>query len=707
MSNGIKRTPAPKNTCNSLPALSVDSEYRTGQSDMVEQFYVPCLGSSHHYDRAVGYFRSSVFTLIHQEIAEFAKNDGKMRIICSPHLTSEDIQALSEGYENREEVLSAAIARDVDILLDDKDLLDRTAALATLVAHGVIDVKLAIRPAEMGLYHEKIGIFKDHDGNGISFTGSSNETWNAWHEHGNFESIEVFCSWKNQSEEERVRRHSRYFDDLWNDSVDRVEVYDFPKAVRDKLCQISHDDLDNIQWSKFQKKRKTQADPESNKRTPFEHQVASIANWKVNGNRGIFEHATGSGKTFTALLCIRDHIEHGGVALVLVPSKLLLRQWLKEVTSELPEAIRLKAGDGSTRWKKRGVLANFTSDDPDLGPRIIVATMQTASSSQFISKITPGSHLMLVADECHQTGSPENSKLYQIDAGKRLGLSATPTRYGDIDGTNCMLTYFGGILEPVFTLQDAIKAGRLVHYDYFPQDVRLTDQEEEEWREYSDKITREVARSSRDGDGKPILSDYVKLLLIQRSRVAKKAANKVILGLNTLKDAYRDGDWWLVYCEDQEQLTLMLKMLQNAGLPANEYHTSMDSDQDATLEWYRKHGGIIVSIRCLDEGVDIPEITHALILASSQNPRQFIQRRGRVLRVAPNKRKAVLYDAIVMPTNDKSNCDFLPLIKSEFCRAVEFANGANNKTAAARLRKIAIEINLDIELLANLGTEEN
>ena len=177
------------------------------------------------------------------------------------------------------------------------------------------------------------------------------------------------------------------------------------------------------------------------------------------------------------------------------------------------------------------------------------------------------------------------------------------------------------------------------------------------------------------------------------------------MAIKIIKNQYNDGEKWLVYCEDKEQLKVVLNGLQNENIDAIEYHTSMTSSMSETLKWYKNFGGVLVSIRCLDEGVDIPDISHALILASSQNPRQFIQRRGRVLRKAKNKYKAVIHDAIVTPLNLEVDPEQYSLIKGELCRSIEFAKSALNKTASAELEILAINLGLNIQTLALDGVE--
>ena len=294
-----------------------------------------------------------------------------------------------------------------------------------------------------------------------------------------------------------------------------------------------------------------------------------------------------------------------------------------------------------------------------------------------------------------------------LNAGSRLGLSATPIRYGDPEGTRQILEYFGGVIPPPITLADAIEAGRLVPYEYLPHALNLTAEEADEWREYTDRIRREIVKIKPDEVGARPISEKAKMLLIQRSRIAKKAAAKVRLARDVLRAHFEKGQSWLVYCEDAEQLAQVLAVLRQEGMDPVEYHSKMDGDRAATMSWFRSFGGIMVSIRCLDEGVDIPDVSHALILASSQNPRQFIQRRGRVLRRAPNKQVAVLHDAIVVPVSADEEPEQISLLKSELVRAIEFADHAINKGAGAELRDIAINMGIDPDGLLDSGVEED
>ena len=149
--------------------------------------------------------------------------------------------------------------------------------------------------------------------------------------------------------------------------------------------------------------------------------------------------------------------------------------------------------------------------------------------------------------------------------------------------------------------------------------------------------------------------------------------------------------------------------LKEEGFSPLEYHTNMNGNSTATLEYFKNFEGILCSIKCLDQGVDIPKISHAIILASSQNPRQFIQRRGRVLRTYKDKYKAVIYDAIIMPVSLEHEPEQFSLLKSEFQRSFQFANTATNSSAAIELASLAIELGIDPEevgLMYTYGIEE-
>jgi superfamily II DNA or RNA helicase len=312
----------------------------------------------------------------------------------------------------------------------------------------------------------------------------------------------------------------------------------------------------------------------------------------------------------------------------------------------------------------------------------------------------------MVADEVHRLGAKAARRLFEVDTGPRLGLSATPERAGDPEGTAALMAYFGGVVPPPFSLEDAIKAKALTPYAYHVHMVRLDHDERDAWNRLTDRFRHLYARAAAGGDLEEGLGARLKLLLIQRARIIKGARAKPPLAAEVVGAHYRPGHRWIVYCDDQRQLGEVKTALHGRGLPdVYEYHSAMPSDRERTLETFNERGGVVISIRCLDEGVDIPAVSHALILASSRNPREFIQRRGRVLRRAPGKLLAYVHDVVVTPDLDDDDAFGESVLKGELARAIEFGEHAINPAAVADLKRIAAAAGLDWSALTENGFE--
>jgi superfamily II DNA or RNA helicase len=448
------------------------------------------------------------------------------------------------------------------------------------------------------------------------------------------------------------------------------------------------------------------AEPWSGRSSLFDHQKDVLTSWRMKGNRGVVKHATGSGKTITALNAIGDWLARGGAAIVLVPSALLLEQWRVEASAELRvlDPSILLAGAGHDAWRSGSLLRLHTQAYGD--PRMVIATMQTASAAAFQRLVADGGHLLVVADEVHRTGAIKARASLPPNAGARLGLSATPERAGDVEGTEFISRYFGDVLKPVFTLSDAIAAHRLTPYAYYPERVSLTAEEDDRWEALTKQIKRTYAQN-RSALERGEDHHGLKMMLINRARIAKQAAEKPGLATAIVAANVSAGQHWLVYCDDQTQLTEVRESLLEAGVDALEYHSGMTGDRAATLTRYRDRGGVLVSIRCLDEGVDIPEISHAVILASSRNPREFIQRRGRVLRLHAGKSESVIFDLLVLPRSADGEVGLDGLVLGELARAERFARDARNSAAASKVKRWCIELGIDPDDMVDSGLEED
>jgi superfamily II DNA or RNA helicase len=669
------------------------------------------------YDRAVGFFNSTIYTLAWDCLRSFVERGGHMRIICSPVLSEEDIKSIQNGYGLlAERRAGEALRTQVRQMLSDPYLQKPTRVLASLIALDVIDIRIAfMEPLGRGrrLFHDKLGLFKDSFGNIVAFKGSMNETWSGLSNDGNLESVDVFLSWESKRERQRIDTEIAYFDTLWDSEYPQVQVKKFPDVARDELVSSA----DTAHWidlvseicMEIREGVRIAVGGSPIKREPRPYQVRALTDWNSAGRRGIFEHATGSGKTFTAICAMRESFSLGETCVVVVPSELLLTQWHKEIRDTLadlkPEM--LVCGGGHTQWRDDRLLGPWTRPRTEIAPRIVLSTMTTAAMPEFRAAIRQGPHLFLVADEVHRLGGPENRKIMTLDTGPRLGLSATPTRAGDPDGTEAIFSYFGGVVPPPFTLKDAIP-GTLTPYFYYVHPVTLTDAEQAEWVRITKKARILSARAGNAKSQNPSASDWLKQLFIERGRILKGAVGKVQTAVEVIQQYYTPGQKWIVYCDTILQLQTVIGSLRTLGIQTGEYHSSMQGDREQTLRLFEVNGGILVSVRCLDEGVDIPSVSHALILASSKNPREFIQRRGRVLRKAPGKYVAYIHDAIVLPREaEEEDIPGLSIVEGELTRAVEFSKWAENPGVGTDLERIALSYGMNYQRLLGEGVEDD
>ena len=660
-----------------LEDLRLRRRYSTGRHDITREFFVPCLERAVAYDRAVGYFSSTFYALIDVPLAAFAEAGGRVRLVCSPQLSAEDIEAISHGYERR--ALEGAVVRELDALVIDPAGEAAAALLGTLIVAGVMDIKLAFNRNERGIFHDKVGIFADPCGHQVSFTGSANETWSAWSGLANHESFHAFTSWTPEGAE-HVAEDVESFASLWQGHESSVEVVDFPDVARDRLVEKA--DPEGLRAA--QQRLAARVSDRPPRPTLRDHQGVALEQWRDAGFRGLLEHATGSGKTITALSAIDRAVHERRPVVVLVPSRTLLHQWKAQVRGFFGAEIRLLlAGDRYDQWKQGSVLRDFLSD-PDRGS-IVVATMDTAASEPFLKRVADTPRLMLVADEVHRLGSPRRRAVFGIGSDWRLGLSATWRREGDPEGSDAILGYFERVLEPPYTLADAIHDGHLCGYRYLIHELDLDEDERNQWLDLSRRIGRAIAQAGGE------VSESARQLMIQRARIIKGARGKVALALGLLEREYQAGEAWLVYCDDTVQLRALKDACSRRDIHAFEYHTNMIGEADVALDEFAAAGGIMLSINCLDEGVDIPRISHALILASSTTRREFIQRRGRVLRQHETKRRAVIHDLLVR-AGSFDDPEAATFVRTELARATEFAMPAVDSNATiVRLERLASE----------------
>lgn len=588
----------------SLSNHEFKSSYNKLDDDVSAEFYMPCMREAVRYDRISGYFGSSVYLVAWDALKDFINNGGKMRIICSPFLSDEDQEAISQGVLAKEdEVVRDAMIEEVREFINEPSLEKPARLLACLIASEIIEVRIAVvrngtDSKMLKLYHDKAGIFYDSDGNSVGFRGSFNETFKGLSNDGNIESADVFQSWDGGKEKERVDELTSTFGKIWNHVYPTVTLYSLPVQVETQIKQFasgySWEELLEEITVQMHKEEKWEPERRRHHYHLMNHQTDALNKWESQGFKAVYQGCTGCGKTMIAIAAARYMLEREKCVLILVPSKLLLYHWRNEIIEKMSDYDRkiLLCGDGNNNWRSPGVLYNWTSPDSD-NHKIVIAMMDTAVKDEFLNSIHQGDHLVVIADEVHNMGAPLKRHFFRIESNARLGLSATPERFGDPEGTQAIFNYFGKLLKPPFTLHDAIKGKVLTPYYYYPQSVALTENEQEEWNEISRKIAKHYAiATSKSSSGEH--SSYIEMMQIQRARIIKKAENKKVSALEVIQHYYKPGQKWLVYCEDKDQLREINLMLLRHGVSSFMYYADMDGDKDNTLEYFKKNGGVLV-----------------------------------------------------------------------------------------------------------------
>lgn len=690
--------------------------YRSGRDDLIRDFYTPCLERAVLYQRAVGYFTSSGLAYAARGVASLVARRGKMRLVASPHLEEGDFAALTKAAEHPEEVLRSIISRSMGEI-EDLLLRERLNALAWLIADGSLEVRLALRlnsegHISHGLYHEKAGIFTDEDGNHIAFTGSANETAGGLVE--NYESVSVFWSWDDP--QGRVADQIRNFEDLWNNQTRGLRVLDFTR--------VSHDFLRKYQLTHRPQLEERARQPYTVAAVapgtippgvvPRDYQKAAMRAWLAAGGKGILAMCTGAGKTLTALYLACKLIEKPEnrpmVILVVCPFLNLAYQWIREMGRF--GIAPVECFESRALWE-RELQEAYQKLSTKLTPVVgIVVTNKTFLSAAFQSALKPNLAVhLLIADEVHNLGSPRLKEILPQSIKLRLGLSATPERHNDAAGSHAIFDYFG---QPVFEfgIAEAIKQGVLMPYTYHPIVVSLTEQEAGDYLELTEKILRLFPRD--DGDS---LSEVLKNLLIKRARLIAAAANKLPALRGIIQDLKEPLERAIVYCGDgsvecplteqlDRQITVVTRLLgTELGLRVRRFtcEESGEEREEIIRALRDRDLNAVVAIRCLDEGIDIPDVRIGFLLASSTNPRQFIQRRGRLLRRSDEtgKRRAVIYDFIVEPpdfggklTDEAFNLE-RRFFQRELQRILEFcATAENGPDALHQLEPLRLKYNL-------------
>lgn len=699
---------------------NIKLSYNSLSDQIVLDFYIPCLEKAVRYKRAVGFFSSNILLQISKGLGAFADNGGRMQLLVSPKLEKADYEAIKKGYDIKDYVSDKIVENfDFTAEFDQKD--DRFAMLSYMISSGLLDIKIVALEEnnDSAMFHKKVGVLEDSDGNYIAFSGSGNETFNGYNQ--NDEDFEVFCSWTSDENESRCSMKEMEFDRIWKGQQKGLITIPFPQVIKDKLLTFQHDS--GVPFSSIDKNFKEKMihdsakskEPKINEKIKFyDYQLDAIDTWVENGYKGIFDMATGTGKTFTGAgaLCRLYKDKKRLVTFICCPYTHLVEQWADELRDNFNiEPIKCYGSSDYEKHLKREVL-KFKQRRSNFMCAIITNSSFQKESIQDLVKMNLSSTLLLV-DEAHNFGATEISKTMELNYPYRLALSATLERHHDEEGTAKLFDFFGEkCIE--YSLARAIEEGKLTPYKYFPILVSLN---EDEYDQYV-SLSKQVAKYHQK-DGK--LSDQAKRILIKRARLVAGTQSKIDALRNIIKK-YKDDHNMLVYCgavkygeygysndeQGKKQIEIILNILNNELHIYSSKFTAeenIETRSDIIKSFKQQDLQALVAIKCLDEGVNIPAIKTAFILASSTNPKEYVQRRGRVLRKYPGKDYAEIYDFITLPT-DLSDACMGPnaaidknLVRKELERVIDFANLSKNPSDSNEIiSQIKEAFNMDVIL---------
>lgn len=718
--------------------------------DEPKDFFTEALIESSTFDLGLGFFSSSGIRSLSYGFALFIANGGKMRVVMNHILSQEDKEIIEKGQKHLVEDFENHILFDIKKLVETLSKEDEQffRCLSYLISINRIEF-VATVSTKGGLGHDKYGIFKDEKGNKVAFIGSANFSQSALELNG--ETITVFTS---PDDDKRIAEYQALFDQSWeNDTphlvhipIEHVKTFireKFPKTsltnlleeginlrenigidnnIPAKYCKpISRRILDKIEFKELEP------------RFPFPEerriQIDAYSAWIENGKKGIFAMATGSGKTVTALNCIRKQYKENGYykAIIVVPTQALAIQWEHETKSFNYQNIVSTHSDKD--WKN--ILSRYiTRSLLDSTKSIILittyATFNRNDIQSFLKKVRGVETFIYVADEAHNIGSQNSLNHLPEMINWRIGLSATPERIYDDLGSEKLYEFFNSKPPKYtyrYTMKQAIEEGILCHYDYYPIFIELTSSEMEEYERISDQLRKYI-----DADTGKYKPDAEKLLL-KRKRIIHKAENKKIAISDLLEELsqkqkldytfvfvpegyepdYSINDSYNINQDDVHIIDEYAQMFKEHGYSYHKYISGLDDAPSILQNFADGDIQILLSMKCLDEGVDIPRAEHAIFCSSTGNPRQFVQRRGRVLRKCKGKEKAKIWDLIVTPPNilDESNSIERNLFLNEVKRIINFAALADNQIDILYGKLLAYCEALRINLFDLLDKENN
>ena len=732
-----------------ITELDLDSGKTKFYKQEVLDLYYRVLSNSNSWDLGLGFFSLSSIKLLAYPLAKFIlNNNGKMRVYCNERLSENDYNIISENKViplNKTNVFN-----DLNTLYDslkgnDQELFSQ--CIAFLIQTDRIEFKVLVcKDSSRGISHHKNSIFKDDNNNTVVLSGSANASEQAF--IFNREDTNAFCSfWNEKSSNKTINTTINEFEKTFHEGDEDWNILEIDsKELKDKLDEIGFRKIDSLSLDKktksfsnskknlfsrsildeIDKEIKTINDKphfpvfDGEISRPRPYQVDAYDAWVKNNYAGVFAMATGTGKTITSLNCLLNifNEEKKYMAIILVPSISLLNQWEEEVNSFNFKKI-LKVGGGNN-WEKK--FSNYCSNfswglKEDL---VIISTYGSFVLDRFqnlFKKIQKD--FLLIADEAHNMGANNiKSKLSGLEVTKKIGLSATPKRIYDPEGTLAINKFFKD--EPPYSysfgMEKALEYDFLTGYNYFPKIVELTEEEFDEYTEISKKLLKFFDFENGKFKDDPI----VEILLLKRKNIIHKASNKLNLFSSIVGELIKNNKDQFVFAyipegntqnAEGESVKILNQYLRRVHrdypkIKMNSY-TSEDQNLSEILRGFEDGKiEVLFAMKMLDEGVDIPRAEVGIFASSTGNPRQFIQRRGRLLRKHKDKAFATIYDMVVVPKLDKNLGELHSiernLVKNELNRVGYFASlSMNFYDSKENLEEVCKKYDLDLDTIIN------
>ena len=721
-----------------------DGTYVPGEEYSPERFFDDGLKNSTEFDLKLGYFSSAAISVLAEGFATFISRGGYMRLIINHIVSKKDKEAITNGVMGN--VIDCSDLSNFQYLKTTFNEYQEQffRCLAYMISEKRIDIRIIKPRGKKGIAHTKSGQFRDGDSI-TAFTGSANFTISGL--FNNIEEIKIDRSDSvDRMVQKRIEKQRKDFDAIMSrekKGIDYLSPKDLVEAISTNYGDSDIEELLDVEKKLREVKRQHRENsttvhddmapsiPRFPYDKPREYQQLAFENWKNNMQKGLFAMATGTGKTITSLNCLLEIYKRNGYykALILVPTITLVNQWEKECWKFNFGNI-IKVYSKNTEWRSKIDLLQMAKkyrkpSEPTQNFIIISTYASFARENVFtILNSFERAKVLFIADEAHNMGSPSILKrLGTINYLRRIGLSATPERQYDDETNKKLYRFFGA--EDRFTfeysMEEAIKKGVLCKYYYYPHLVKLTDEEMANYVELSEKISKYFNYNKGVFDKK---DDILMSLLLARKRIIHKAANKLDAFKKIIKERYeRNGHlkYSLIYVPegnkpdyiidsdifdkseqvaDDDVSNHLIDVYTEAVMKVDKYITvrkfvSGQKDRDVILADFAKGKlQVLTSMKCLDEGVDVPRSELAIFCASTGNPRQFIQRRGRVLRQHPDKHMAEIHDLVVAPEVSTTSSGYKmeqALLKNELLRVKNFSILSENQSYSQMELKSVME----------------